>query len=488
MRPDCLVTIGLEVHCQVGTATKMFCRCPTSFGDQPNTHVCPVCLGLPGALPVPNRRAVELTVLAGLLLGCRIPPLSKWDRKNYFYPDMPRNYQISQHDLPLCLGGAVPLYHHCYPRDAQPGIASPGKPVRLTRIHLEEDVAKSTHLADCSLIDFNRAGTPLMEIVSEPDITSPEEAFAFLKSLQQILVQGGISAADMEKGQLRCDVNISVRRRPGDPLGAKVELKNLNSISAVRRALHHEITRQCAALDAGTPPAQSTRRWDDARGETQLMRTKEEAQDYRYFPDPDLLPVRTAPIVGRMRPLVPELPHEKAARYQHQLGLPRSHAAVLSSDHHLASFFDAALAGHPGAATPLANLIINTLCGALNERGLALAANPLPPASARTLAALVAAGALATSQARDVLAALLDSPDPAEDPAAVARRLGFRPADAAELGRLVDAVLAANPDQVAAIRAGNAKLANWLTGQVMKAAQGKANPRQVTDLIQHRLA
>ncbi len=316
-----LVTIGLEVHCQVKTNTKMFCACRTSFGDTPNTHTCPVCLGLPGALPVLNQRAIEKTLLTGLMIRCSSPEISKWDRKNYFYPDMPKNYQTTQLDLPLCIGGGVPLYDHCYPTDCRKNIANPGKVVRLNRIHLEEDVAKSTHLGNSSLIDFNRAGTPLMEIVSEPDLESGEEAFAYLRSLQMILQQGGVSDADMEKGQLRCDVNISLRKNAADPLGSKIELKNLNSISAIRRAIHFEIHRQAEDLDRGIPQIQSTRRWDDDRGETQLMRTKEDAHDYRYFTCPDLLPIRTAPLLEKVRPLVPELPHELAARFEHDFGV-----------------------------------------------------------------------------------------------------------------------------------------------------------------------
>ena len=310
-----LVTIGLEVHCQVKTNTKMFCACRTSFGDTPNTHTCPVCLGMPGALPVLNREAIEKTLLTGLMLDCGSPEISEWDRKNYFYPDMPKNYQTTQMDLPLCIGGGVPLYDHCFPTDARKSIVNADKKVRLNRIHLEEDVAKSTHLGNSSLIDFNRAGTPLMEIVTEADLESGEEAFAYVRSLQMILQQGGVSDADMEKGQLRCDVNISLRKKPEEPLGQKVELKNLNSISAIRRAIHFEIQRQTEDMDRGLPQIQSTRRWDDDRGETQMMRTKEDAHDYRYFSCPDLLPIETAPLLAKVRPLVPKLPHQLAATH-----------------------------------------------------------------------------------------------------------------------------------------------------------------------------
>jgi aspartyl-tRNA(Asn)/glutamyl-tRNA(Gln) amidotransferase subunit B len=489
-----LVTIGLEVHCQVKTRTKMFCACETSFGDEPNTRTCPVCLGLPGALPVLNRHAIEKTLLAGLLLDCGSPEISRWDRKSYFYPDMPKNFQTTQMDFPLCLGGAVPLYDHCYPTDARKNIARPGQKIRLNRIHLEEDVAKSTHLGNSSLIDFNRAGTPLMEIVSEPDLESAEETGAYLRSLQMILQQGGISDADMEKGQLRCDVNISLRRKESDPLGAKIELKNLNSISAIRRAIAHEIERQTEELNAGIPQIQSTRRWDDDRSETQLMRTKEDAHDYRYFPCPDLLPIVTGPILEKVRPLLTERPHERSARYEADFGVSPYDASVLSSDLPLAHYFEAILAsrsaGGSPAAPPLnpkktANFLLNTLLGTLNERSTAIADSPLPPEKTAALLGLVEAGTLALSQAKEVLVVLLDSPD--RDPAAVAKDLGFEPADAGELDALCDQVIAANPDKVAEIQAGNDKLLNWLTGQVMKASTSKPNPKQVTDLLKGKL-
>src|SRR5438477_646173 len=288
-----ITTIGLEVHVQLKTRSKMFCACPVEFGAEPNTHTCPVCLGLPGALPVMNHEALRMTVLTGLMLGCDIAPVCKFDRKNYFYPDMPKNYQISQYDMPLCTNGSVPLHDLAYPKDAQKNIATPDKEVHLVRIHLEEDVAKSFHFESSTGIDFNRAGTPLMEIVTQPEINSPEEAFAFLTSLKQILIYGEVSDADMEKGQLRCDCNVSVRPEKQAELGAKIEIKNMNSISGVRRALAFEIERQIEALDRGEKLQQETRGWDDAAGETFLMRTKESAHDYRYFPDPDLVPVKT---------------------------------------------------------------------------------------------------------------------------------------------------------------------------------------------------
>ncbi len=479
-----IVTIGLEVHAQVKTATKMFCACRTSFGDEPNTHTCPVCLGLPGAMPVLNRDAIEKTLLTGLMLDCGSPEISKWDRKNYFYPDMPKNYQTTQMDLPLCIGGGVPLYDHCYPTDHRKNIAKPGKVVQMNRIHLEEDVAKSTHLGNSSLIDFNRAGTPLMEIVSEPDLDSAEEAFAYLRSLQMILQQGEVSDADMEKGNLRCDVNISLRKNASDPLGQKIELKNLNSISAVRRSIHFEIARQTEELDKGIPQIQSTRRWDDDRGETQLMRTKEDAHDYRYFTCPDLLPIQTAPLLEKVRGLVPELPHQLAARFEKDLGVTAYDASVLSSDKYLAKYFEAVTdAAIPGKK--VANFIINNLLGTLNEQGIAISDCPVAPEKLRALLLLVEDGTLAASQAKDVFAVLYTSPE--KDPKAIADELGFKPAEAGEIEGLVDQVIANNPGEVEAVKAGNEKLLNFLTGQVMKASSTKPNPKQVTELLRARL-
>ncbi len=484
-REDYIVTIGLEVHCQIDTQSKMFCACRTGFGAEPNTNVCPVCLGLPGALPVLNKKAIEQTILAGLLFNCETPELSKWDRKNYFYPDMPKNYQISQFDLPLCDGGEVPLYPQNYPKETQGEILNPGKAVKLTRIHLEEDVAKSTHLANSSIIDYNRAGTPLMELVSDPDIDTPEEAFAYVKTVQQILIYGGISTADMEKGQLRCDVNVSLRPHGQEELGEKVELKNLNSTSAVRHSLHYEIARQTEELDADIAQIQSTRRWDDDMGVTQLMRTKEDAHDYRYFPDPDLLPVQSGIIRDRMRQFVTERPHEKAARFTGDMGLSDYDSAVLTADKNLAEYFEAATKSSKAPPKKTANWVINTLLAHLNENNLSPADCPVAPEKLAATVNLVEAGLVSNNQAKEVFEALWQTPE--KDPAAIAKELGYEPADTGAIDVIIDEVIAANPDKVAEIQGGNEKLLNFLTGQVMKASQGKANPKLVTESLRGKL-
>jgi len=478
-----IATIGLEVHVQLKTASKMFCACPVRFGAPPNTLVCPTCLGLPGALPVLNAGAIERTVLVGQLLGCETPETVKWDRKNYFYPDMPKNYQISQYDLPLCLGGGVPLYELAYPKDAQKDIAQPGKTVPLTRIHLEEDVAKSTHHAAHTTIDFNRAGTPLMEIVSEPEIDSPEEAVAYLNSLRQILVYSGVSDADMEKGQMRCDVNISVRPEGQEELGTKIELKNLNSVSSVRRAIHHEIGRQTEELEAGRDIVQATWRWNDDLGRTELMRTKEDAHDYRYFPDPDLLPVRTAAILAQVREHLPELPHEKTERFERDYGITHYDASVLASDAELADYYEAAAAAVGEAAPPkkTANWIINSLLAELNERALSIAECPVPADRIAALVALVESGQVTGAQGREISAALFD--DPTQTPDEIAKAKGFEPADSGEVEGFIAEAIAAHPGPADEVRGGNDRAANFLTGQVMKLSRGKANPKQVTERL-----
>ncbi len=484
--PKYIVTIGLEVHAQLNTRSKMFCACAAEYGAEPNTLTCPTCLGLPGALPVLNEGAIERTILTGMMLGCSTPPTVKWDRKNYFYPDMPKNYQITQFDLPLCLDGGVPLYDLAYPKDAQKSIANPGKIVKLTRIHLEEDVAKSTHHDRFTTIDFNRAGTPLMEIVSEPDIDSAEEAFAYLNSLRQILIYGGVSDADMEKGQLRCDVNISVRPEGQKQLGAKIELKNLNSMSAIRRAIKAETERQIDCLNRGEKLQQSTRRWDDDRGETTLMRSKEDAHDYRYLPDPDLLPVHTADLVARMRPQVPELPHEKRDRFARDYGCSTYDADVLAADKALAFYFESAVAADPAVpAKKIANWVINDLLGVMNDNNIGIAACPVKPEALSTLVATVENGKISGSQAKEVFTEMFLS---GAAPADIIKAKGFEQvSDTGALEAMVDQIIASAPDKVTEVRGGNDKAMNWFTGQVMKLSQGKANPKIVTEIVRKKV-
>lgn len=482
--PNYIVTIGLEVHVQLKTESKMFCSCPVKFGEPPNTLTCPTCLGLPGALPVLNGGAIERTILTGQLLGCTTPEVVKWDRKNYFYPDMPKNYQISQFDLPLCLDGGVPLYELAYPKDHQKQIKNPGKVVKLTRIHLEEDVAKSTHHSTYTTIDFNRAGTPLMEIVSGPDIDTAEEAVAYLNSLRQILVYSGVSDADMEKGQMRCDVNISVRPNEQEELGTKIELKNLNSVSAVRRSLHYEIDRQIDELEAGNTIVQATWRWNDEVGQTEIMRTKEDAHDYRYFPDPDLLPVKTTEILARVQQDLPELPHQKVERFEKDYQITHYDASVLASEQVLADYYEDAA---KGASSPkkVANWVINNLLAELNERDITVEECPVEAAKIGALVGLIEVGQISNSQAKEVFADLFENPD--KDPAAIAKEKGFEPADFGEVEGFIDKAVAANPGPAGEVAEGNDKAANFLTGQVMKLSRGKANPKQVTEMILAKL-
>jgi aspartyl-tRNA(Asn)/glutamyl-tRNA(Gln) amidotransferase subunit B len=480
MKSDYIATIGLEVHVQLKTRSKMFCGCAVEYGSEPNIHVCPICLGLPGALPVMNLKALKLTALTGLILKCDIAPICKFDRKNYFYPDMPKNYQISQYDAPLCYHGEVPLYDMAYPKDAQKTIQNPNKRVRLVRIHLEEDVAKSFHFDSTTGIDFNRAGTPLMEIVSEPDIASPEEAFAYLGSLKQALIYGGVSDADMEKGQLRCDCNVSVRKKEETKFGTKIELKNLNSISGVRRALAYEIDRQIEVLDRGETLQQETRRWDDDLGETTLMRTKESAHDYRYFPDPDLLPVKTDVFMPEVKTLLPELPWEKRERFVRDYGVSEYDAGVLADDLELSAYFEASA---KGARKPkaIANYVLNDLLSALGAASESIEACPISPQQLNALVDLIDSGKISSKQGKDVFAEMFAT---GKDPGLIVEERGLKQeSDIGAIESLCREVIAANPKSAEDYKAGKAAAINFLKGQVMKLSKGKANPNLVGEIL-----
>jgi len=479
-----VATIGLEVHVQLKTRSKMFCGCPVEFGAGPNTHTCPICLGLPGALPVMNHEALRMTILTGLMLDCDIAVTSKFDRKNYFYPDMPKNYQISQYDMPLCTNGRVALHDLAYPKDAQKNIAAPEKEVHLVRIHLEEDVAKSFHFENSTGIDFNRAGTPLMEIVTQPEITSPEEAFAFLTSLKQILIYGAVSDADMEKGQLRCDCNVSVRPESQREFGAKIEIKNLNSISGVRRALAYEIQRQTGALECGKTLEQETRGWDDAAGETFLMRTKESAHDYRYFPDPDLVPVKSENLVVEARARLPELPRAKRARFVQQYQVSPYDAGVLADDLDLAHYFETAA---KAAKKPknIANWVLNDLQNALSTSGKTINDCPIPPQALDELVNLIESGKISSKQGKEVFADMFAS---GKGAGAIVKEKGIEQlSDASAIEALCDEVIAANPKPAADFKAGHAASLNFLKGQVMKLSKGKANPQLAGEILERKL-
>ena len=479
-----VATIGLEVHVQLKTRSKMFCACPVEFGAVPNAHTCPVCLGLPGALPVMNHEALRMTVLTGLMLDCDIASISKFDRKNYFYPDMPKNYQISQYDMPLCTNGSLSLHDLAYPRDAQKNIAVPDKEVRLVRIHLEEDVAKSFHFEKSTGIDFNRAGTPLMEIVTQPEISSPQEAFAFLTALKQILIYGDVSDADMEKGQLRCDCNISLRPESQAELGAKIEIKNMNSISGVRRALAFEVNRQTELLDRGDKLQQETRRWDDTTGQTFLMRTKEMAHDYRYFPDPDLLPVKSELLLEEVRSRVPELPRAKRARFIEQYKVSDYDAGVLANDLQLAHYFEMAA---KGARKPknVANWILNDLQNALTSSSRTISDCPIPPESLDELVNLIDNGKISGKQGKEVFAEMFAS---GKSASTIVQEKGIEQlSDTSAIEALCDDVIAANPKPAADFRAGNAASLNFLKGQVMKISKGQANPQIAGEILEKKL-
>ncbi|MEZ5414437.1 MAG: Asp-tRNA(Asn)/Glu-tRNA(Gln) amidotransferase subunit GatB [Opitutaceae bacterium] len=477
--------IGLEVHVQVRTHSKIFTRVAAGYGHPENTLTDPVVLALPGTLPVMNKRALDAIIKAGLMLGCEIAPVCKWDRKNYFYPDSPKNYQISQYDQPICLGGGVEIELPGSSRN----VMGEHKVIPLTRIHLEEDVGKLNHGAHDSLVDYNRAGTPLMEIVSEPALLSGEEAYAYLTALRAIMVQGGISDCDMEKGQMRCDANISIRPVGATELGTKVELKNLNSISYVRDGIDHEIKRQIAAVESGGTIVQETRDYDGMTGASQSLRSKEMAHDYRYFPDPDLMPVQVDEAwKARLQAECPELPFEKQRRFMQSYDLPYTITSVLVWDSALADFFEQAVQQAGAArAQALGNWIINDLLRELKAAGQTATESKVQPGHIAALVEMIEKGELLSNAAKEVFAVMFAS---GEMPAVIADRQGLKaqPTDSDELEQWCREAIAVNAKAAAEFRAGKDSAINGLKGPVMKASRGKANPKLVDETLRRLLA
>jgi aspartyl-tRNA(Asn)/glutamyl-tRNA(Gln) amidotransferase subunit B len=476
--------IGIEVHCQLRTASKMFCSCSTAYdGAPPNSHTCPVCLGLPGALPTINRAAVEGVIATGIAIEATIPAATRWDRKNYFYPDLPKGYQISQYDLPLAAHGRL-------------AIETSNGPfvVGIQRAHLEEDTAKLIHALDpsgrkISLIDFNRSGAPLMEIVTEPSIRTAEQARRYAEELQLLLRTIGVSDADMERGQMRVEANVSLRPRGTEPFGTRAEVKNMNSFRSVERAIAFEIERQAIALDAGEILTQDTRGWDDNRGVTYVMRSKEDSHDYRYFPEPDLPPLRVAPAwIDAVRAAMPELPAARRARYVDDLGLSAYDAGVIVAQPDLVVAFEAIhSAGPPLPAKEVANFVTGDYGRAVNESTERAPSGLVGRANAAELADLlrrVGAAELSRTNAREVL---VEHVAEGSSIGSIIAAKGFRQiSDGGALGTAVDAVLAANPGAVADHHAGKPSL-GFLVGQVMKATRGQANAELVGKLLRERL-
>ncbi len=476
-------TVGLEIHVELATASKMFCGCSVAFAGEPNARTCPVCLGLPGSLPVANEKAVEYTIKIALALNCKIAEYSLFHRKNYFYPDMPKNYQISQYDLPLGTQGAVEISGEFGTRR-----------VGINRVHLEEDTGKSIHVggggriadSDYSLEDFNRAGTPLVEIVSEPDIRSAEEARVFASELRALLETLEVSDVRMEEGSMRVDANVSVRLAGAEEYGAKVEVKNMNSIRSVGRALEHEEERQRRALEAGETLIQETRHFDEKAGTTSSLRTKEFAFDYRYFPEPDLVPLEpSADWIDRIRASLPELPMARRARFARDYRLGDYDIEVLSASKATADYFEAAATVYDGPAKKVANWITADLFGLMNEAGAGITELKITPAQIAALVRLVDDGTISGKQAKSVLAEMFTT---GEDPNAIADAKGLKQvSDAGAIEAAVDEVIAANADAVDKVRGGNMGTIGFLVGQVMKKTKGQANPQLVNDILRQKL-
>jgi aspartyl-tRNA(Asn)/glutamyl-tRNA(Gln) amidotransferase subunit B len=473
--------IGLEVHAQLLTDSKIFCGCSTRFGATPNHNTCPICAGFPGALPVLNKKVVEFALQAGIAMNCKIAGYSRMARKNYFYPDLPKGYQISQYELPICTNGYIDI-----------NVDGSTRRIRLTRIHIEEDAGKNIHDAydDSSLIDLNRAGVPLLEIVSEPDIRNATEAVTYLKSLRSNLRYLEVCDGNMEEGSFRCDANISVRTAGSKALGTKVEIKNLNSFKAIEKALQYETERQIDTLSEGGTLSQETRLWDDSKEQTRSMRSKESAHDYRYFPDPDLLPIHVDEVwTQKLRSTSPELPEARKVRFMSQYSLPAYDAELLTSRRDVADYLEAAIAVCPNAKA-VSNWIIGDLFRVLKERKLdeqlRITHWPLQPAQLGGLVQLIDQGKISGKIAKMIFDTLLDTNQSAQ--VIIAERNLEQVSDPASLERSIDQVLTNHPQQVAAYHNGNDKIFGFLVGQVMKAFQGKANPQMVNELLKAKLS
>ncbi len=472
--------IGLEVHAQTATDTKIFCGCRLQFGASPNAQTCPVCLGMPGVLPVLNQKVVALGIRIGLATHCTIAPYSRFARKNYFYPDLPKGYQISMFELPLAEHGYVEITGKADGEVWE-------KKIRLTRIHMEEDAGKNLHegLADASQVDLNRAGVPLLEIVSEPDIASSDEAVAYLKALRALLIYSGVSDADMEKGNFRCDVNVSIRPVGSTTLGTRSEVKNLNSFRYVQKAIEYEILRQTELLNDGGKVVQETRLWDVKQGRTFSMRSKEEAHDYRYFPEPDLVPLKIdAAWIEKTAADLPEMPNEKRKRFVERYDIPPYDATILSSSPALADFFEETVTLY---AKPkiVSNWVMGDLLRELNQENKEIQDAPIRPGLLADMLNLIDAGTISGKIAKTVFEEMLKT---GADPAKIVEEKGLKQvSDESELGKIIDAVMENNPKEVGGYRAGKTKLLGFFVGQVMRRTGGKANPGKVNALLKEKL-
>lgn len=470
--------IGLEVHAQVKTETKIFCGCSTRFGQEPNSAVCPICLGMPGVLPVLNRKVVDYAIRTGLALSCKVANRSVFARKNYFYPDLPKSYQISQYELPLCRNGALEIVTEAGP-----------KTVGITRIHLEEDAGKLVHpegATGTSYVDLNRTGVPLMEIVSEPDLRSAEEAGAYLRALHQTLLYLGVCDGNMEEGQFRCDANVSLRPVGAEKFGTRAEIKNVNSFKYVEAAIQYEIARQTAVLDDGGTVVQETRLWNEAKGATYSMRSKEDAMDYRYFPEPDLMPLAVSEAwIDEARAALPELPLARRRRFAEAYELPDYDAQVLTAERALADYFEAAVKAYGGSAKKVSNWVMAELMRELKAHAAPIAQCPIKPESLAAMLRLIDDGTISGKIAKDVFVEMFKS---GKEAAAIVEDKGLKQeSDAGALEAVIDKVLADNPKEVEGYRGGKTKLMGFFVGQTMKATGGKANPRMVNELLARKL-